>query len=188
MTRHIKETLFLRHNFTHTERLAMGDELASVYNRLEQIEAEENVVKAQFKERKATVEQSIGQLSRNLANAFEMRNIECNLEYDNPNPFEVSYFRVDTGELVKTRALSESERQQELPLASDITAEQSQENAQAFFGTDAEGNPIEKAETPQPGDVVAADGPPEPPAKKVKEVDPNSPEAIAKAKKSLQLM
>lgn len=44
-----------------------------------------------------------------------MRNIECNLEYDNPNPFEVSYFRVDTGELVKTRALSESERQQELP-------------------------------------------------------------------------
>lgn len=45
----------MRHNFTHTERLAMGDELASVYNRFEQIEAEENLVKAQFKERKATV-------------------------------------------------------------------------------------------------------------------------------------
>lgn len=146
------------------------------------------MVKAQFKERKATVEQSIGQLSRNLANAFEMRNIDCNLEYDNPNPFEVSYFRVDTGELVKTRALSESERQQELPLASDISAEESQANAQEFFGTDAEGNPVEKAEAPKPGDVVVADGPPEPVKAKAKEVDPNGPEAVAKAKKALQLM
>lgn len=51
-----KETLYLRHNYTPDERLKMGVDLAAAYNRQEDIDAEEAIVKSQFKERRASVE------------------------------------------------------------------------------------------------------------------------------------
>lgn len=159
----------------------MGDELAAAYNRQEDIDAEEAVVKSQFKERRASVEQAIGQLSRNLANQFEMRNVECTLEYDHPNAFEVSYFRKDTSELVKTRPMTEDEReahrQKDLPLTEDgaeASAEESVANAEEFFG--------KRGDAPKPGDVVVA----EPPAEK-EAVPLSEAQQVAAAKKALEL-
>jgi hypothetical protein len=168
MSRHERETLFLRHNFTEAERLAMGADLAAAHNRKAAIDEEEAVVKSQFKERRASVEQSIGALSRNLANLFEMRNVPCRLEWDKPNPNEVSYIREDNGELVKSRPFEEHERQQELQL-------------DASLYPDGEEQADDK---PQPGDVVAADGPPDPPEEK-----PVSESAkVKKAKENLHKM
>ncbi len=140
-----KETLFLRHTFSEAERLKMGDELAAAYNRQADIDNEENVVKSQFKERRATIEQKISSLSRNLSNGFEMSNVECRLEWDSPNPFEVSYVRNDTNEVVRTRPMTEQERQLDLPLqeptteaAVEASVEKSQNAADDFFGTSEE--------------------------------------------------
>jgi hypothetical protein len=144
-----KSTEYIRHNFTSDERLAMGNELANAYNRLADIETDEAVVKSQFKERKAQVEQTVSKLSRELGNGFTMQNVECRLEWDKPNVNEVSYVRIDTGEVVKTRPFTAQEMQDALPLtASDgtieivaVAPEQSAENITEFFGEGAEQDP-----------------------------------------------
>lgn len=181
-----KEVLYLRHNFTPEERLKMGDDLAAAYNRQESIDNEEAVFKAQFKERRATIDQAVTSLSRSLANQFEMRNIECRLEWDHPNVNEVQYVRVDTGEIVKTRPFTESERQQDLPLDQD----KSEQNVAEFFGlakAAAVDEPEGEFEAPLvnevPDGIVVADGPPEPVAKPVKEL--TEKQKIAQAKKNL---
>ena len=115
-TRPTKESNFLRYEFTQEERLKMGDDLAQAHNRVEEINEEEASMKAQIKQSRSGVEATIGMLSRNLANGFVMRNIECVIKYDDPNIGEVSIYRTDTGELVKTRAMNDQERQLDLPL------------------------------------------------------------------------
>ncbi len=127
-TRPTKETNFLRYEFTQEERLKMGEDLAQAHNRVEEIDEKEASMKAQIKEKRSGLEATIGMLSRNLANGFVMRNIECKVYYDDPHVGEVSAYRTDTGELVKTRAMTDSERQMDLPLA---TAEQVQESTDA---------------------------------------------------------
>lgn len=127
-TRPTKETQFLRYEFTQEERLKMGDDLAQAHNRVEEIDEEEASMKAQIKQSRSGVEATIGMLSRNLANGFVMRNIECRICYDDPHIGEVSSYRIDTRELVKTRPMSEQERQLDLPLE---TEEQVQKSADA---------------------------------------------------------
>jgi hypothetical protein len=157
-TRLTRETLYLRHDFTDAERLQMGDDLAQAHNRMASIEEEEAVMKAQIKDRKAAVEQTIGTLYRNLNNRFEMRNIGCTIVYDQPNVGEVTYLDPD-GKVAKTRPMTESERQMDLPLDGEVvvippavaeaSAEQSAENIDEFFKP---GRPTEQptAETAAP--------------------------------------
>ena len=111
-----KVTEYLRHTFSDAEMLKMGREQAQAHSRLAEIELEFDSVKASFKSRTEAVEATIGKLSRNINNCFEMRNIECILSYDNPNVGEVTYVRADTGEIVRTRAMTDKERQMEIPL------------------------------------------------------------------------
>jgi hypothetical protein len=127
-TRPTKENNFLRYEFTQEERLRMGDDLAQAHNRVEEIDEEEASMKAQIKQSRSGVEATIGMLSRNLANGFVMRTIECVLRYDDPNVGEVSVYRTDDGTLVKTRPMTENERQLDLPLD---TAEQVQQSTEA---------------------------------------------------------
>ena len=167
-----REVLYLRHDFTTEERLEMGTNLAEAHNRLAAIEEEETVMKAQVKDKKAGVTQTIGTLSRNLGTGYEMRNTPCTLVWDSPNVGEVSYLDPDN-KTVKTRAMSESERQLELPLneKTDAQAELALSNSETaveeFFGEQ------EKTATDQPepiepdpeydpvlNDVVAVDDPP----------------------------
>jgi hypothetical protein len=134
----------------------MGEELAQAHNRLASIADEESVVKAKFKERKATIEQSIGSLSLDLSNGWTMQNVECSVHYAEPNPLEVTYRRIDTGAVVKTRAMTADERQQELPLeppteaAAEASAEQSAANVVEFF------RPQDRTATDQPEPIEDA--------------------------------
>jgi hypothetical protein len=137
-TRIAKETNFLRYEFTQDERLKMGDDLAQAHNRVEEIDEEEASMKAQVKQSRSSVEATIGTLSRNLANGFVMRNIECKLSYDDPNPGEVTSYRTDNGESVKTRPMTEQERQMDLPLENaeqvEVSVSLSGAAVDTFFG------------------------------------------------------
>lgn len=142
-----KESLYLRRVFTKDERLEMGVGLAESYNRMAQIEEEEAVMKANIKNQKAGVEQTIGMLSRHLADGFTMENVMCTLMYDKPNINEVTFVRLDTGEEVKSRAMTESERQQEIefhesqPVGSPILvmSSQAEKDAEAESAANIEG-------------------------------------------------
>lgn len=168
-----KSSEYLRHTFTPEERLSMGSELAQAFNRMADIETEEAVLKAQIKERKSQVEQTISKYSRELSNGFTMMTVECKLAWDQPNINEVSYIRIDTGEVVKTRPFTEAERQADLPL--ETGTDDSQQNIAEFFQA-----PLVN-EVPE--GVVVAGGPP------VKEEtapkEPTDADKVKAAKKNL---
>lgn len=140
MARMTKEVLYLRREFTQDEKLDMGSKLAESHNLMADIGEEEAVMKSQIKERKSQVEATIGTLSRNLANGYQMENITCEILYDTPNVGELSFKRSDNGLIAKTRAMSESENQQEIDFHDKVitfgpvAVEDSQANIEAFFG------------------------------------------------------
>jgi hypothetical protein len=138
-TRALRETLFLRRDFTPAERLEMGASLAQAHNRIAAIADEEASMKAGIKERKASVELTIGGLSRKLNDGYDMENTVCTLHYDLPNVGEVTYRRPD-GTAAKVRAMTMEERQEVL-LFDDagtgptlvMAPEESAENIEEFF-------------------------------------------------------
>lgn len=137
MSRPTTITEYLRHEFTQDERLQMGNDLAAAYNERERVEDEEAVVKARFKDRKATVEQKINQLSRELSAGFTMQNVECEIRYDDPNPFEVSIYRKDNGKHIKTRPMSDEERQAEIEFDKPVAVNPSAEDLDAVAEEDS---------------------------------------------------
>ncbi len=150
-----KETLAVRHEYTQDEKVALGMELAGAYSQLAGIEEEEKAVKAQFKERSTAVDSRIGTLSRTMQQGFEIQNIPCILRYDEPNVGEVSYYDPG-GNLVKTRAMTDTERQLELNLE-----DQTQNEAQVQKSIDRSVENIKKFIPGSKTKKDAADGDPE---------------------------
>ena len=115
-TRTEREVMFLKYEFNDQEKLAMATTLAQNHNAIDDLAAEEKVLKTQIAERRSGLAQSIQTLSRNISTGFEMRNIPCRVQWDVPNIGEVQYIRTDTGEVVRTRPMTDTERQIDLPL------------------------------------------------------------------------
>ena len=138
-----KETLYIRREFTADERLEMGRELAQSHNRCEAIDDEEKSMKATIKEKKTGVELNINSLSRKLNDGYEMENQVCTLTWDSPNVGEVTYTD-PMGKIVKQRAMTTAERQEELPFEEKtdeqaaVVVEQSQAAVEGFFQQPAE--------------------------------------------------
>jgi len=122
----------LRCNFTDAEKMKLGSDLAEAHNALEALDEEEATIKTAMKSKRSLQVALVGTLARQLSAGFTMRPIKCRLVYDDPNPNEVSTYRTDTEELVKTRPFSVSERQADLPLET-APAEQSESNIVEFF-------------------------------------------------------
>lgn len=144
-----KEVLFLKREYSTDELLEMGNDLALARVRMEDVLAEEKVMKAQVKERVSGIEQTIGTLSRKVIDKYEMVNIPCTPVWDSPNIGEVTLIRTDTGEIAKIRTMSEAERQMDLPLGGDSISSliDSAKNVEEFFGVHEDEKGEEK-ETP----------------------------------------
>lgn len=156
---------YIRHNFSQEETIALGAQLAESYEKIDSIENEEAVIKAQIKERKAQIQQDIGKLSRNITSGFEMQNVPCKWVYDSPNVGEVQYVRDDTGEVVKTRAMTHAELQQEIPFDEPVavnpqTTEETEEAVEEFFAGEETSATI-TAETVEAIDALMVDAEPE---------------------------
>lgn len=141
MQRPAKSVEYLRHVFTQDERLKMGEQLAQCYNTLAAISDEEKVMKSKFAERKTTTEQSVRSLSQDLATGWTMTNVPCLLKWGSPNANEVEYVREDTNEVIRTRAMTPEELQEDLPFNEQVKADseaqasalRSAENIEGFF-------------------------------------------------------
>ncbi len=141
------EVLNLRHTFTTEERLALGDELAACRQNETEIAEEMKSSAAGFNERKAKLAATVGSLSRKISDGFDMQNVSCILKYDTPNVGEVSYY--DGDNLVKTRAMTISERQLDLPLEQpktqdevDASIAKSAANVEEFFPDKKDGEEV----------------------------------------------
>lgn len=169
----MSETVSTRYEFTDKERGDLGKELADIYQHKLTLEEEEKAVKDQFKERKSQLELKSGALSRQITAGFEMRQVDCTLSYDSPNVGEVTYYRKDTGAVLKTRAMTLTERQMDLPLtteappatdeAVEASVERSEEAVKDFFGSEEEFHALQQKNEDAPKDEEKP-----PPAKKDK--------------------
>ena len=75
------EDRVVRHDFTPTERLDLGSELARALGRLRGVEAEFEGVKASFKARIATEESTVETVSTDIQNGFTMRKKKCRVVF-----------------------------------------------------------------------------------------------------------
>lgn len=136
-----REVMYLKYEFSNDEKLAMATTLAQNHNAIDDLAAEEKVFKTQIAERRSGLAQSVQTLSRNISMGFEMRNMPCLLQWDKPNVGEVQYVREDNGEVIRTRPMTESERQMELPMeapkdekAVEASVAASEKAVDSFFG------------------------------------------------------
>lgn len=132
---------FLRYDFTEEEIRDKAKQLALAIQTQTQAQEEQKVAQAQFKERIEAQVSVIGRLSRSINMGWEMRTIDCRIEFHTPVQGTKRLTRIDTGEFVRDEAMSPHEMQEQLfkdddmsdvDVAASVAA--SEAAAQAFFG------------------------------------------------------
>lgn len=104
----------LRYEFTHSERSAKALELAQRIQDQHRIQEDFAAAKLAHKQRDEQLRAQIDQLSLEVTSGYEMRSITCAILYNSPHEGEKTIMRKDTGEVVRTAAMSMFERQDDL--------------------------------------------------------------------------
>ena len=100
---------------TEEEVREAAEKLAKLTDDIEGKEADKKSVASQYK---ADIDRLTGDARASAAlvrNKYEYRQVECREEFDYDH-FTVSVMRLDTGETVRTRALTTAEKQAELSI------------------------------------------------------------------------
>lgn len=105
---------YLRYEFSDEELSERSKSLAMNIQRQTQAEEEQKAAASQFKERIESYKASIGKLSRDINNGWEMRNIVCFVDHHKPVVGTKRIVRSDTGALVAEIAMTPGELQQHL--------------------------------------------------------------------------
>jgi hypothetical protein len=95
---------------TDAEILLKSDQLATKLTERNEMELERKGANKDMKEQIARVEENIDLLRREVKHRQEVRPVPCHEDMDHQRKM-VALIRSDTGELVSTRAMTESERQ-----------------------------------------------------------------------------
>jgi predicted kinase len=117
-TKTTKETQFLKVTLTQDELLEAADELATALDNLNKLTDEKEAVGKGFKAREAALEAEITKQQLLVRNKYEHRNVDCEnvLDYDT---LETYTTRLDTGEEIMRRKMTEDEKQTDLPFDED---------------------------------------------------------------------
>lgn len=114
-----KEHKYLRYDFSDAEMLQMGKELARVNERIGALEKDKEEVVSAIKAKISRSEGEGSHLSLCLNKGYEMRDIECVIEYHKPINGRKTITRTDTGEVVEETYMDSHEMQEQLPLESE---------------------------------------------------------------------
>ncbi len=106
---------------TREEQLAKGSEMALLLKQLDEREAEAKSVADNFKRDLKKLERTIGDRAEEVRTGVEHRLVECT-ERGRFREGLVDVIRTDTGEIVRTRPMTESEKQQPLPFGAEHQA------------------------------------------------------------------
>lgn len=112
-----KTKRFLKVMLTADEERHLGKESALQRQLATRITDEFDGVKADFKSRLERCEAEQNRLSVLLNNGYELRDVECEVISDFKSG-QISVVRLDTGEEVEVRPMTEEERQRDLPISS----------------------------------------------------------------------
>ncbi len=115
-------TVFLKCDFTDAEKADFGSELARASVAKKSLEDQKKEVDAQLKADIVAQETIIARLAQSINTGSEFRNIECRVELDTPEPGKKRVIRLDTGEEVYIKPMTDSDRQMVLDLQSKAEA------------------------------------------------------------------
>ena len=117
-------TELLRCDFAPDEWAESARQLATATRLRSELEQEKKEIDSQYK---AKIEEQIGRASKLaalLGAGYEMRNVPCEVILDKPEPGQATVVRTDTGEIVRTRPMTEMERQAVLDFMVNHPAEE----------------------------------------------------------------
>lgn len=109
----------LRCDLTDDELIGIARKQSATFRDREQADQELTSIKSDFKARLERLESEVQLCTRKITDGFEMRNTDCETRYDDPSKGMASVYRLDTGELVRTRKMDANELQMELEEEAD---------------------------------------------------------------------
>ena len=104
-------TELVKHTFTQAELAELADRMAQAAARVYAIEREKAEQAAHYSAELKTANLAASELVTKYNLRYEMRDVECRVEYDKPEPGYKSYIRTDNGESVRDAPMTPAERQ-----------------------------------------------------------------------------
>jgi len=101
----------VKHTFTQVELAELADRMAQAAARVYEIERQKAKQAAHFGAELKTANLMAGELVAKYNLRYEMRDVECRVEFDVPEPGYKSYIRTDNGKSVKEAPMTPAERQ-----------------------------------------------------------------------------
>ncbi len=120
---------YLRCELTDTEIADTARDLARANSRKASIDQQKKEADAQLKAEIQAQESIIARLSALINSGHEYRNIECRVELDTPTSGRKTIVRLDTGEIVSEKPMTDADRQMVMDL--QTAAEAAEEEARA---------------------------------------------------------
>lgn len=118
---------YLRYEYTPDEITAAAHDLATANRKRDGIEQRKKEVVASLKSEFEEQNSAIAQLANLIAMGFEYRNIEVRIELDTPESGKKRTIRLDTGEEVSVKAMTDTDRQMVLDLQTKAEAAEAEE-------------------------------------------------------------
>lgn len=107
----ITVTESIKHTFTTAELFDLADKMGAAASRVFRIETEKSEQAAHYGALLKEANRAHAELVERFNLRYEMRDVDCKVEFDTPEPGYKSFVRLDTGESVREVRMSEAEKQ-----------------------------------------------------------------------------
>jgi hypothetical protein len=105
----VKETI--RHKFTVAELAELADKMAQAAAAVYTIERQKAEQAAHYGAELKAANLAHGELVERYNQRYEMRDVECRIVYDKPEPGYKAYVRTDNGESIREVPMTDAEKQ-----------------------------------------------------------------------------
>ena len=106
---------YCKYKFNEEEKRELASELAQGVAELQQKEDDKKAIMSDLKSQIDSLNAKTNGLAGKMNNGYEMRHIECEVIRDFAK-HEIRYLRIDTGECVRTKKMSQEDLEGDLPL------------------------------------------------------------------------
>lgn len=135
-------TLELKYDFTDSEIAVIAKELANANTQCGSIEQRKREIDTQLKADIEAQKSIVARLSGLIGKGFEYRQIKCRVELDTPELGKKRVVRLDTGEEVSVKPMTDTDRQMVLDLQSKAEGAEELDRVSKEMGEDRPKGPI----------------------------------------------
>lgn len=140
------EFALVKHEFTTEETQSLTSNLTKGLRNIGELQEQKKAIGAEYAAKIKTQQAAVSEIANKLDSGFEMKEMQCDVEYDYPSRIKRFYPMRDNGKrsaLAKEEPMSEIDLQSQLPLKDTVKklTKAEKKNAEAEF-VDGEGNDL----------------------------------------------